>query len=74
MTEPAFKSSVATVTATSTVTARYRVAKASVMSWLLSPISARKMMTKERTKASMDLTGFAGLGTDRLTDVSGTCR
>ncbi len=59
MTEPAFRSTVAPVMATSTVAARYRVAKANDINWLLSPISARKMTTKERTNASMTGRGAA---------------
>ncbi len=50
-TDPAWTSRVASVTATSTVSARYRVAKVIAISWLLSPSSARKITPNERRNA-----------------------
>ena len=60
-TEPAWTTSVAMVTATSTVMARYRAANASAISWLLSPSSASRITPVERRNASIRGSG-AGLG------------
>jgi hypothetical protein len=61
--DPAWSSRVASVTARSTVQARWRVANAIAMSWLLSPSSARKITPNERRNACIR-TPLCGVGSD----------